>query len=144
MYNSLWLHGLYPPGTSVHGILHPIILEWVAMSSFRGSSPPRAWTQVSSIAGTFFTDWATKDGTWISDHLHWQVGSLLLEPPRKLTESLICASLCLGFCLCYFFSLTIILWGGLYYSLLTSWGNWNFQRLSCKLGSSQKKHTNCF
>ena len=29
------------PGSSVHGILQAIILEWVAMSSFRGSSQPR-------------------------------------------------------------------------------------------------------
>ena len=29
------------PGSSVHGILQVRILEWVAMSSFRGSSQPR-------------------------------------------------------------------------------------------------------
>ena len=30
-----------PPGSSVHGILQARILEWVAMLSSRGSSPPR-------------------------------------------------------------------------------------------------------
>ena len=31
MSNSLWPHGLYPPGSSVHGILQARILEWVAL-----------------------------------------------------------------------------------------------------------------
>ena len=30
-----------PPGSSVHGILQARILVWVAVSSFRGSYPPR-------------------------------------------------------------------------------------------------------
>ena len=49
-----------PPGSSVHGILQARILEWVAVPSSRGSSQPRNWTQVSWIAGRFFTSWATK------------------------------------------------------------------------------------
>ena len=36
------------------GILQAGILEWVAMSSFGGSSQPRDQTQVSCIAGVFF------------------------------------------------------------------------------------------
>ena len=44
-----------PPGSSVHGILQSSILKWVAMPSSRGSSPSRDWTQVSCIAGGFFT-----------------------------------------------------------------------------------------
>ena len=35
--NSLQPRGLYPPGSSVHGILQARILEWVAISSSRGS-----------------------------------------------------------------------------------------------------------
>ena len=35
-----------PPGSSVHGILQPRTLEWVAISFSRGSSQPRDWTQV--------------------------------------------------------------------------------------------------
>ena len=38
------------PGSSVHGILQAIILEWVAMPSSRGSSPPRDGTRVSCIS----------------------------------------------------------------------------------------------
>ena len=48
-----------PPGSSVHGILQARILEWVAISFSRGSSWPRDWTQLSFIAGRFFTVWAT-------------------------------------------------------------------------------------
>ena len=44
-----------PPGSSVLGILLPRILEWVAMPFPRGSSRPRDQTQVSCIAGRFFT-----------------------------------------------------------------------------------------
>ena len=44
-----------PLGSSVHGISQARILEWVAMPSSRGSSQPRDWTQVSCIAGRFFT-----------------------------------------------------------------------------------------
>ena len=36
-----------PPGSSVHGILLAKMLEWVAMPSSRGSSPPRDQTRVS-------------------------------------------------------------------------------------------------
>ena len=37
------------------GILQARILEWAAMHSSRGSSQPRDGTQVSCIAGRFFT-----------------------------------------------------------------------------------------
>ena len=50
-----------PPGSSVYGILQARILEWVAMPFSRGSSWPRNWTQVSWIAGRFFTIWATRE-----------------------------------------------------------------------------------
>ena len=36
-----------PPGSSVHGILWARILEWVAMTSSRGSSRPRNRTPIS-------------------------------------------------------------------------------------------------
>ena len=48
------------PGSSVHGILQARILEWVTMPSSSGSSQPRDRTQVSGIAGVFFTVWATR------------------------------------------------------------------------------------
>ena len=45
----------------VHGILQARTLEWVAFPFFRGSSQPRDRTQVSHIAGGFFTSWATRE-----------------------------------------------------------------------------------
>ena len=40
------------------GTLQARILEWVALPFSRGSSQPRGQTQVSRIAGRFFTNWA--------------------------------------------------------------------------------------
>ena len=37
------------------------ILEWVALSVSRGSSQPRDRSQVSRIAHSFFTSWATRE-----------------------------------------------------------------------------------
>ena len=54
----------------VHGILQARILEWVPFTFSRGSFQPRDRTQVSRIAGGFFTSWATrkaraKDRWWL-------------------------------------------------------------------------------
>ena len=48
-----------PMDYTVHGILQARILEWVVFPFSRGSSQPRDQTQVSHIAGGFFTSWAT-------------------------------------------------------------------------------------
>ena len=48
------------PGSSVHGIFQARVLEWVAISFSRGSSPQDR-TQVSHIAGGRFTAWATRE-----------------------------------------------------------------------------------
>ena len=48
-----------PLGSSVHGILQVKMLEWVATPFSKGSSQPTDRTQVSYIAGRFFTIWAT-------------------------------------------------------------------------------------
>ena len=62
-----------PLGSSVPGIFQARILEWGAISYSRGSSPPRDWTQVSCIAGGWFTIWATRkrirlpDAGWIPE-----------------------------------------------------------------------------
>ena len=50
-----------PMDCSVHGILQARILEWVTYPFSRGSSQPRDLTQVSCIAGRFFTSWATRE-----------------------------------------------------------------------------------
>jgi len=64
-----------PPGSSVHGILQARVLEWVAMPSSRGSSRPRDRTHVSCL-------------------LHWQAGSLPLEPPGKPINLLVRTQFC--------------------------------------------------
>ena len=50
-----------PVDYTVHGILQATILEWVAFPFSRGFSQPRDWTQVSRIAGGFFTSWAIRE-----------------------------------------------------------------------------------
>jgi len=52
----LWPHSLL--GSYVPGISQARILEWVAVSFFRGSSRPRDRIQISCITGRILTDWA--------------------------------------------------------------------------------------
>ena len=49
------------PGSSVHGILQARILDWVAISSSRGLSQSRDWTQVSCAVGRLFTNGASRE-----------------------------------------------------------------------------------
>ena len=53
-----------PSGSSVHGILQARILEWVAISFSRGSSPLRDQTHVSCLAGGFFDHCITWEASW--------------------------------------------------------------------------------
>ena len=53
-----------PMGYTVHGILQARILEWVAFHFSRGSSQPRDRTQVSCIAGWFFTAKSPGKPSW--------------------------------------------------------------------------------
>ena len=94
-----------PPSFSVHGILQTRVLEWVAMPSSRGSSQTRGWTQVSHIAGEFFTDWATREaflfiGCYIKSGrnsiycvsrtfllLQWRKWRHYKNPPKKVISS---------------------------------------------------------
>ena len=50
----------HPRGSSVHGILQARVLKWVSMPSSRRSSRATDQTQVSRIAGGFFTVQATR------------------------------------------------------------------------------------
>ena len=50
-----------PMDYTVYGFLQARILEWAAVPFSKGSSQPRDWTQVSHIAGRFFTNWATRE-----------------------------------------------------------------------------------
>ena len=56
------------PGSSVHGIFHAIVLEWIVISFSRGSSQPRDRTQVSHIVDRRFTIWATRGSYKIQYH----------------------------------------------------------------------------
>ena len=55
---------------TIHGTLQARILEWTAFPFSRGSSQPRDRTQVSSIAGGFFTSWATREALVFHSYIH--------------------------------------------------------------------------
>ena len=50
-----------PPGSFIHGIFQARILEWVAISFFKGSSPPTDWTPASCIGRQILYHWATRE-----------------------------------------------------------------------------------
>ena len=52
------------PVSSVHGILQARTLEWLAIPVSRRSFQCGDGTQVSCIAGGFFTIWATREALW--------------------------------------------------------------------------------
>ena len=56
-----------PMDYTVHGILQARILEWVVVPISKGSSQPRDRTQVSHIAGRFFTPLSHKGSPHQSD-----------------------------------------------------------------------------
>ena len=53
------------PGSSVHGIFQARILEWVAISLFRGSSQTRDWTHVSCTDRWILHPWAKLAVFWL-------------------------------------------------------------------------------
>ena len=59
-----------PPGSSVPGILHARILEWVAVLFSRGSSWLKDQTRVSCTASRFFTIWATREAPNICIYIY--------------------------------------------------------------------------
>ena len=71
-----------PSDSSVHGIIQARILEWAANWFSRGSSWPRDQTQVFYFAGSFLTNWATRE----SQVAYWVVlltRSFLKKFPRE-------------------------------------------------------------
>ena len=84
------------PGSSVHGILQARRLEWDAVSFSRGSSRPRNRTQVSCIAGRFFTNQATGEAPSLLKFMSiWSVtlsNHLILCRPLLLLPSISPAS----------------------------------------------------
>ena len=84
MSDSLRPHGLCNSlGSSVHGILQARILEWVAFPFFRGSFRLRDRTQVSRIAGRFFTIWATREAQGYRGSWTWQEDREDVETGRQ-------------------------------------------------------------
>ena len=75
------------PGSSVPGILPARVLEWVAMSSSRGSSQPRDWTQVSCIAGRSFIVWDTREAHPQSSQSAFTTVCLTLYTPKAPSSS---------------------------------------------------------
>ena len=51
-----------PPGVSVHRLCQARLLEWVAISSSRGSFPPRYRIHISCIGRWILYHWATWEG----------------------------------------------------------------------------------
>ena len=49
------------PCSCIHGIFQARVLEWVAISFYRGSSRPRDYTRISRIVGRCFAVWATRE-----------------------------------------------------------------------------------
>ena len=67
-----------PKDYTVHGILQARILEWVAFAFSQGSSRPKDWTQVSRMAGGFFTSEGTREGALVASILPFvSTGDLL-------------------------------------------------------------------
>ena len=64
------------PGSSVHGIFQARILEWVAISLFRGSSQTRDWTHVSCIDRWILHPWAKLVLFYFSKPLFWGVSAV--------------------------------------------------------------------
>ena len=67
------------PGSSVHEIFQPRVLEWVAISFSRGSSQPKDRTQASCIVGRRFTVWATREVRQPRQHIKSRDTALLTK-----------------------------------------------------------------
>ena len=106
------------PGLSVHGISQARILEWVFISSSRGSSWPMDWTHLSCICRWILYPWASKEARdpshHVRVHLFWHhclkglfffhhgiIFSALLKHAGRLCVSLVLLSVlsrCLSAC----------------------------------------------
>ena len=60
-----------PPGSTAHAIFQARILEWVAISSLRGSSQLRDRTHVSCIADWFFTTEPSEKPYWVCVYINF-------------------------------------------------------------------------
>ena len=64
---------------TVHELLQARILDWVAFPFSRESPQPRDQTQVSCIAGGFFTSWATREAQHIINQLYFNKNQSILK-----------------------------------------------------------------
>ena len=60
-FSQSCVHSLQPHGPYSPWNFQARTLEWIAVPFSRASSQPSNWTQVSHIAGGFFTNWATEE-----------------------------------------------------------------------------------
>ena len=63
-----------PMDYTIHGMLQARILEWVAVPLSKVSSQLRDQTQVSHIAGRFFTSWGTREAVCRVRHVKCRNG----------------------------------------------------------------------
>ena len=78
--------GCNPPGSSVHRIFQARILEWIVISSSRGSSWPRSRAQVSCSAGRFLTNWVMREAPDVKNCQNSRVKKMKL-PKGQNTRS---------------------------------------------------------
>ena len=93
--NSFRPCGLYPKGSSLHGIFHARILEWVAISYSRESSEgvSRVCPTSDSVAGVlglghFQANPDSSDGWYCSGTPHWVAQTLLYQVQGVRDKSL--------------------------------------------------------
>ena len=96
----------------IHGVLQARILEWVALPFSRGSSQPRVQTQVSCIAGRFFTSWATREAPVISVIWMWSCSVVSDSLPSHLPTRLVCP---------WNFQARVLEWVAISFSRASSW-----------------------
>ena len=81
-----------PSASSVHGIFQARVLEWVFISSFRGSSRARDWTRVSRIScigRQILYHWATRKETVVSKERELGGRGGETAEPSRLFENII-------------------------------------------------------
>ena len=81
-------------GSSIHGISQTRILEWVVISSARGSSWPRDWTYVSYISRRILYHWASREARLplcqglLIPRIGWHLGSKIMSDTSRLSPTL--------------------------------------------------------
>ena len=120
--------------SSVHGILQARILEWVAISLSRRSSQLKDQTQVSCIAGRFFTIYDTREAvthmkgcmaqgehfTWAGRGLAWcyflnmliHICGMALQSPMAMEGDYNCSFASLSFFFSFSFKDSLSHWHG--------------------------------